>query len=86
MNYVETPRLLAVMGPQPLWQHYRCIPVWDEPEMLFVVGWGTLNASAVEDLALIFGKNVRQIGIGERDALESLIRAHAVDQPISELI
>ena len=86
MNYVETPSLLAVMGPQPLWQHYRCIPVWDEPEMLFVVGWETLDASALEDLALIFGKNIRQIGVGERDALESLIRAHAVDQPISELI
>lgn len=86
MNYVETPSLLAVMGPQPLWQHYRCIPVWDEPEMLFVVGWETLDASALEDLGLIFGKNIRQIGVGERDALESLIRAHAVDQPISELI
>ena len=86
MNYVETPSLLAVMGPQPLWQHYHCIPVWDEPEMLFVVGWETLDASALEDLALIFGKNIRQIGVGERDALESLIRAHAVDQPISELI
>ena len=86
MNYVETPRLLAVMGPQPLWHHYRCIPVWEEPDMLFVVGWGILDASALEDLALIFGKNVRQIGTGERDALESLIRAHAVDVPISELL
>ena len=86
MKYVETPSLLAVLGPQPLWLHYYCIPVWEEPELLFVVAWKILDGPALEDLALIFGKCVRQIGTGERDELESLIRAHAVDQPISELL
>jgi Type II secretion system (T2SS), protein E, N-terminal domain len=85
MNYVETPKLLAALGPQPLWLHYQCIPVWEEPESLFVVSWATLDATAIEDLELIFGKPVRQIGMGERDELLTLIRAHAVDQPISEL-
>jgi len=86
MKYVETPRLLAALGPQPLWCHYQCIPVWEEPEKLFVVGWVSLDTKVIEDLELIFGKAVQQIGTAERDVLESLIRAHAVDQPISELL
>lgn len=85
MNYVETPNLLAALGPQPLWLYYQCIPVWEESESLFVVSWATLDATAIEDLELIFGKPVRQIGMGEREELLTLIRTHALDQPISEL-
>jgi hypothetical protein len=86
VNYSETPRLLASLGPQPVWLHYRCIPVWEEPDTLFLVGWATLDPAASEDLELIFGKAVRQIGTDERAVLEPLIRAHAADLPISELL
>lgn len=86
MKYVETPRLLAALGPQPLWLHYKCIPVWEEPDMLFLVGWEQVEPTALEDLELIFGKSVKQIGTGEREVLVLLIKAHAVDQPISELL
>jgi len=85
-NYVETPRLLATLGPQPLWLHYQCIPVWEEPDALFIVGWEKVPPANLEDLELIFGKSVRQIGTDERAVLEALIKAHAVDQPISELL
>ncbi len=86
MKYVETPRLLAALGPQPLWLHYKCIPVWEEPDSLFLVGWEQVEPNALEDLELIFGKPVKLIGTGEREVLVSLIKAHAVDQPISELL
>lgn len=85
-KYVESPRLLAALGPQPLWIHYQCIPVWEESETLFVVGWSRIGPEALEDLSLIFGKVVQQTGTGERDELMILIKAHAVDQPISELL
>ncbi len=85
-KYVETPRLLAILGPQPLWLHYQCIPVWEEPDTLFIVGWEQVTPAILEDLELIFGKTVRQIGTDERLVLETLIKAHAVDQPISELL
>jgi len=86
MKYVETPRLLATLGPQPLWLHYQCIPVWEEAETLFVVGWEPLTPTAMEDLELIFGKSIRHIGTGEREELVSLIKIHAADLPISELL
>lgn len=86
MKYVETPRLLAALGPQTLWFHYKCIPVWEEPDSLFLVGWEQVEPAALEDLELIFGKTVKQIGTGERDVLMALVKAHAVDQPISELL
>lgn len=86
MKYVETPRLLATLGPQPLWLHYKCIPVWEEPETLSVVGWEQLDPAAKEDLELIFGKTIQQVGTDERDVVVSLIKAHAVDEPISELL
>ncbi len=85
-KYIETPRLLTTLGPQPLWMHYQCIPVWDEPEMLYIVGWQQLSKQQLDDLALIFGKSIHQNSIDDRDALVSLIKAHAVDQPISELL
>jgi hypothetical protein len=86
MKYVETPRLLSTLGPQPLWLHYKCIPVWEEPETLSLVGWEMLDPAAKEDLELIFGKTVQQVGTDERDVLVSLIKSHAADQPISELL
>lgn len=86
MKYVETPRLLAALGPQPLWIHYQCIPVWEEPDALFIVSWEQLTPPILEDLELIFGKAIRHLGTGERAVLEALIKAHAVDQPISELL
>ncbi|HEX3132229.1 MAG TPA: hypothetical protein VHX44_01460 [Planctomycetota bacterium] len=86
MKYAETPRLLASLGPQPLWFHYKCIPVWEEPEALSVVGWQPLDPAGIEDLELIFGKKIQQVGTDERDVLVALIKSHAADQPISELL
>jgi hypothetical protein len=85
-KFVESPRLLAALGPQPLWLHYQCIPVWEEPETLFIVGWQPIAPAVLDDLALIFGKPVQQTGIGDHDELVALIKAHAADQPISELL
>ena len=85
-KYIESPRLLAALGPQPLWLHYKCIPVWEEAETLFIVGWEPVDAVALDDLSLIFGKVVQQTSTGEREALVSLIKAHAADQPISDLL
>jgi hypothetical protein len=65
---------------------YKCIPVWEEAEDLYMVGWKLLEADAIEDLGLIFGKAVKQIGIDEQAALELLIKQHAIDQPVSELM
>ncbi len=84
MKYVETPRLLAALGPQPLWFHYRCMPVWEEPETLFLVSWEALDPHALEDLELIFGKTIKQIGTEDREVLLGLIKSHAEDQPLSE--
>ncbi len=86
MKYIETPRLLSALGPQPLWLMYKCIPVWEEEEELFIVGWQQLEEQAMEDLELMFGKSVRQIGTEKQDVLESLIKKYAADQPISELL
>lgn len=86
MKYTETPRLLASLGPQPLWIHYKCVPVWDDPETLYVVAWEQLDATLLEDLSLIFGKQIHQNSIGEREELVALIKAHAEDQPISDLL
>lgn len=86
MKYIETPRLLAALGPQPLWLHYQCVPVWEESERLFVVGWERFDERTLEDLGLIFGKAVRQIGTEDRGILVELIRSHAADHPISELL
>ena len=86
MKYIETPRLLAALGPQPLWFHYKCIPVWEEPETLSVVGWELLDPAGIEDLELIFGKKIQQVATDEREVLVALIKAHALDQPISELL
>lgn len=85
-KYVESPRLLAALGPQPLWLHYQCIPVWEEDETLFIVGWEPIEPAALDDLSLIFGKVVQQTGTGAREELIALIKAHAIDQPISELL
>jgi len=86
MKYLAAPRLLAALGPQPLWILYKCIPVWEESEELFIVGWKLLDVNAMEDLELMFGKSVKQIGTDEKEVLEGLIKLHAVDQPISELM
>jgi hypothetical protein len=86
MKYIEAPRLLAALGPQPLWRLYKCIPVWEESEDLFVVGWMLLEANAIEDLQLMFGKSIKQIGTDEKEVLEALIKRYALDQPISELM
>lgn len=86
MKYTETPRLLATLGPQPLWIHYKCVPVWDDPDMLYLVGWEQLSEAVLEDLSLIFGKTIKQNSVGERDELMELIKAHAEDQPISDLL
>ncbi len=86
MKYIEAPRLLAALGPQPLWMLYKCIPVWEESEELFIVGWKILDANAREDLQLMFGKSIKQIGTDDQEALEALIKGHAADQPISELM
>ena len=86
MKYTETPRLLATLGPQPLWIHYKCVPVWDDPETLHVVAWEQLDAMLLEDLSLIFGKAIKQNGLAGRDELVALIKAHAEDQPISDLL
>jgi hypothetical protein len=85
MKYVQTPHLLSTLGPQPLWMLYKCIPVWEEPQQLFIVGWCELLPSALEDLSLMFGKSICQIGVDEQAALEKIIRRYAPDQPISEL-
>lgn len=86
MKYSETPRLLASLGPQPLWIHYKCVPVWEDADTLYVVGWEHIDAALIEDLSLIFGKMVHQNSVAERDELVSLIKAHAEDQPISDLL
>ncbi len=86
MNYIEAPRLLAALGPQPLWKLFKCIPVWEESEELFIVGWMILDANAREDLALMFGKSIKQIGTDDQAVLEALIKRYAADQPISELM
>jgi hypothetical protein len=86
MKYTETPGLLAALGPQPLWLVYKCIPVWEEPDELFVVGWRQLGDTAIEDLTLMFGKSVKQIGVDEQEVLEELIKTYASDQPISDLM
>lgn len=83
-KYVESPRLLAALGPQPLWLHYQCVPVWEDAETLYVIGWDPIDPAAIEDLSLIFGKVVLQKGTDERAVLTALIKAHAVDQPISD--
>ncbi len=85
-KYVESPRLLTVLGPQPLWLHYKCVPVWEDPETLYIVGWEQITSAQLEDLSLIFGKVVHQNSIDDREMLVALIRAHAVHQPISELL
>jgi hypothetical protein len=59
--------------------------VWEDAETLYVVAWKALAPALLEDLSLIFGKVVLQKETGERDALIALIKAHAADQPISEL-
>lgn len=85
MRFVESPRLLAALGPQPLWIYYKCVPVWEDPDTLHVVGWEEVTPALLEDLCLIFGKLVRQAGLATREELEALIKAHAEDQPISDL-
>lgn len=85
-KYVESPRLLTALGPQPLWLHYQCVPVWDDPETLYIVGWEQMTQQQLEDLSLIFGKVVHQNSLDDRETLVALIKAHAVDQPISELL
>ena len=85
-KYPDSPRLLSALGPQPLWLSYKCIPVWEEAESLFIVGWEQIEPTMLEDLSLIFGKAVQQTGTGERDELMALIKAYAVDQPISEFL
>jgi Type II secretion system (T2SS), protein E, N-terminal domain len=85
MKYVETPRLLAALGPQALWSLYKCVPVWEDAESMLVVGWKPLEAAAIEDLELMFGKAVEQTGTDKREVLEDLIKKYAANQPISEL-
>ena len=85
MKYLETPRLLAALGPQALWSLYKCVPVWEESESMFVVGWKQLDPAAIEDLELMFGKTVKQTGTDKQEVLEALIKKHAENQPISEL-
>jgi hypothetical protein len=86
MKYTETSRLLARLGPQPLWIHYKCVPVWEDPDTLYVVAWEQIDAAQLEDLSLIFGKVVHQNSIASRDELMALIKAHAEDQPVSDLL
>jgi hypothetical protein len=85
-KYVESPRLLAALGPQPLWFHYHCVPVWEDADTIHVIGWSELDPAAIEDLSLIFGKVVVQRGTDEQRTLRVLIMAHAADQPISDLL
>ena len=47
MKYIETPKLLKTLGPQPLWLMYKCIPVWEESDELFIVGWLQLEERAI---------------------------------------
>lgn len=85
-KYVDSPRLLAALGPQALWFHYQCVPVWEEAETIHVIGWADLDPAAIEDLSLIFGKVVVQRGTDEQRVLSALILSHAADQPISDLL
>jgi hypothetical protein len=86
MKYLQAPHLLAQLGPQPLWLMYKCIPVWEDSHQLFIVGWCELLPSTIEDLSLMFGKTICQIGIDEQASIEKMIRRYAPDQPISELM
>jgi hypothetical protein len=85
-KYADSPRLLAALGPQALWFHYHCVPVWEEAETIHIIGWDVLEPSVIEDLSLIFGKVVLQRGTDEQRILRTLILAHAADQPISDLL